>query len=112
MLLVAAVLKLVQTQRRQMLQERARLQTDWLAESGCDRAAAQLRANPDYAGETWSIAPADMGGSDSGGVIIQVEPVDNQPKSRLIRVEALFPADSQPSVKRTRQATIVLFQES
>jgi Tfp pilus assembly protein PilX len=112
MMLVAALLRLVETQRRQLRHEQAGLQAGWLAESGCDRAAARLSANPDYTGETWSIAPAELNGADPATVVITVQRIDNEPTSRWIRVEALFPADSQPSIRRTRQATIVLFQES
>jgi Tfp pilus assembly protein PilX len=32
-------------------------QAIWLAESGLERAAAQLRKNPDYRGETWTVPP-------------------------------------------------------
>jgi hypothetical protein len=117
MMLVAAVLKLVESQRRQMRMEQAGLQAEWLAESGCHRAAAQLAADRNYRGETWSIAPADLagtgpGGADAGSVEIKVRPVDGEPKSRVIQVEAVFPADSEPSARRTRRATIILFEES
>lgn len=112
MMLLAALLRLVETGRRQMRQEEAGQQALWLAESGCDRAAARLSANPDYTGETWSITPEELSGADPAAVVITVQRIDNDPKSRLIHVEALFPADSQPSIRRTRQATIVLFQES
>src|SRR5580704_14652573 len=43
-----------------------RLQADWLAESGLDRAAARLAANRGYRGEDWTIAPAELSSADGG----------------------------------------------
>ncbi len=110
--LVGTVLTLVQSQRRQMAHEQSRLQAEWLAESGLERAASKLRANSAYVRETWSIATGELGGADSGEVTIRVESVENQPHHRIVHVEAVYPAGSTQPVRRTRQATIVLFQES
>jgi Tfp pilus assembly protein PilX len=110
--LVGTVLTLVQTQRRQVTQEQSRLQAEWLAESGLERAAAKLQADSTYANETWSIAAGELGGAEPGEVTIRVERLENQPDQRIVHVEAVYPAGSTPAVRRTRQTTIVLFQES
>ena len=36
-------------------------QARWLVESGVERAAAKLAADPAYAGETWNIPAAELG---------------------------------------------------
>lgn len=110
--LVGAVLTLVRTQHRQMAQEQLRLQAEWLAESGLERAVSKLHADATYERETWSIAAGELGGVDAGAVTIRVEPVENHPQQRIVHVEAVYPAGSTQAVRRTRQTTIVLFQES
>jgi Tfp pilus assembly protein PilX len=110
--LVGAVLTLVRSQHRQMVQEQLRLQAEWLAESGLERAVSQLHADSTYTHETWSIAAGELGGGDAGAVTIRIEPVENQPQHRIVHVEAVYPTGSTQAVRRTRQTTIVLFQES
>lgn len=53
---------------------RDRVQTMWLAESGIDRAAAQLRRDADYMGETWKIVADDLDGRRAAVVEISIEP--------------------------------------
>lgn len=110
--LVGGVLLLAQSQHRQMTQHQFRLQAEWLAQSGLERAAARLRVDPGYAGEIWSLPAASLGGSDTGQVTIRANPVKDDDARRTILVEAVFPAGSPQPVKRTRQTTLVLFQES
>src|SRR4051812_23678064 len=57
-------------QRRQLRMEERKLQAEWLAESGLERAAARLAEDPAYRGETRKILAADLGGPWSGTVII------------------------------------------
>jgi Tfp pilus assembly protein PilX len=109
--LIGTVLRQVQLQRRQIAQHDRRLQAEWLAESGLERAAARLRADPAYSGETWVVPPSDLGGTDPGEVIVHVESTA-QMNSRNIRVEAAYPAQSTERVRRTKQATLVLIEES
>jgi Tfp pilus assembly protein PilX len=54
--LIAAMLRVSLSHRRLVRDQERRLQAEWLAESGVRRALARLAANPDYPGETWSIA--------------------------------------------------------
>lgn len=110
--LVGTVLTLVQAQRRQMTQEQICLQTDWLAESGLERAVARLKADAAYTGETWSVTADELGGAEAGEVMIDIRPVENHPDQRIVHVEAIYPAGAKQAVRRTRQTTVVLFQES
>jgi type II secretory pathway component PulK len=69
-----------------------RLQADWLAEAGLDRAAARLAVDHNYSGETWTIAPAELSSADGGRVEIHVAATG---ASRRISVAADYPADPQ-----------------
>ncbi|MCC6125244.1 MAG: hypothetical protein IT426_09800 [Pirellulales bacterium] len=69
------------------------VQARWLAESGVERAAAKLAADAAYAGETWTVSAAELGGQEGGAVRIEVKLVAGEEKRRTIRVEADFPED-------------------
>lgn len=114
--LVGVLLNLARTQRRQMSQHQMRLQADWIAESAFERAAARLRDDPAYAGETWSISAEDLGVADSDGAggeaVIRIEVPVQQPLHRIVHVEAVYPREQTLRVRRNRQTTIILSQES
>jgi Tfp pilus assembly protein PilV len=69
------------------------VQAQWLAESGGERAAAKLAADAAYAGETWALPAAELGGQDGGVVRIQVKPIAGEEKRREVKIEADFPDD-------------------
>lgn len=75
------------------LQAEQRLQADWLAESGLERAAARLAADAGYSGEVWNVAAADLGGRDAARVEIHVAAVADRAAARRITVVADYPAD-------------------
>ncbi len=83
--------------------EQCRLQAGWILESGVDRAAAQLAADGDYAGEIWSLPPEEVGGRYDGEVRIHVESVEGQPSWRQVRVVADYPVDVPRRVRHTRE---------
>jgi hypothetical protein len=89
-----ALLRIGAAERQRMTGEERRLQAEWLVESGLERAAARLAAGGDYAGETWDLAPGDLGRSHPARVTIRVEPVANTPERRLVRVQADYPRDA------------------
>jgi hypothetical protein len=79
-----------------------RLQAQWLAEAGIERAVARLAQDPRYSGETWTLPPEDHaapGAAADGGVVrIVIAPAADQaaaapPGRRLVRVEARYPND-------------------
>jgi hypothetical protein len=93
-----------------------RSQCQWLVESGMDRAAARLAADPKYAGETWKIpAPAITGrgdqgpaGSGAGGASVKIEitaPAGPAGR-RMVRVQADWPEDPSLRVRQTKEAAI------
>jgi Tfp pilus assembly protein PilX len=79
---------------RQLRQQQNALQAQWLAESALARAAAQLRANPAYAGETWQVELAAADNQPAAGSAeIKLEPVPDQRQMLRINVLASFPGD-------------------
>ncbi len=91
--------------RRLAADEERRLQADWLAESGLERAAVRLAADPSYAGETWAIGPEVLGGRYPGEVVIAVA-VDGDGQGRRVRVAARYPSDAVRAAQRTKQRVI------
>jgi Tfp pilus assembly protein PilV len=105
LILSAGRIALVSHQATQTAQWKT--QSRWLVESGMERAAAKLAADPAYAGETWNIPAAELGTEDNGVVRIEVKPVDGQPSRRAVRIEADFPDDP---VHRTRQEKEIVIE--
>lgn len=79
-----------------------------LAESALNRAAAKLSADADYSGEIWKISAEDLGGEDAGIVRIEVKPLPDQAKQRLVHIEADYPDDPQYRVRCIKEITIEL----
>ena len=79
------------------------LQAQWLAESGLERATAQLAADADYSGETWNIPAENLGAADAGTVKIEVAPAQANGKGRLVKVEATFPDDPIDRVQYSKE---------
>lgn len=102
----AGLLKLVRTQQATIRGEERRLQADWLAESGLERAGARLAADPDYRGETWDLRAVDLGGDDPGRVTIAVAPQPDDPRRRLVTVQADYPTD--PGRRARSQKQLVM----
>jgi Tfp pilus assembly protein PilX len=111
-MILASLLKMALLHERQLGYEQARLQAAWLADSGLDRAAIRLAGKPDYAGETWNIAAAQLGGPEGAVVVIRVQKDETRNERRAIVVEAVYPAQGPHQARLTRQATIILSKES
>lgn len=82
--------------------QRHRMQCEWLAEAGVERAVARLAAEPDFAGETWHIAPEQLDGRHAAVVRTAVEPDPERPGERIINVQADFPDDPHRRVRHAR----------
>jgi type II secretory pathway component PulK len=94
-------------------------QCRWLAESGLERAAARLAADPNYSGEVWKIPARAITGQSNetkqgagGAVRIEVTALADQPNRRLVRVQADWPDDPQWRARHTKQATVELGAET
>ena len=93
-----------------------RAQSRWLAESGLERAAARLAADPKYTGEVWKIPPGVVTGrpdeTQAGGTVrIEVTAPPGQPAQRVVRVQADWPDDPALRARHTKHAVIELTQE-
>ncbi len=77
-----------------------RLQAEWLAEAGLQRAIARLATDPKYQGETWNLEPRDLDAPDGASVTITVE---SDPTNRTIRARADYPRDPPRRARCTRE---------
>jgi len=111
LLLGAMLVRLAVAERGQQRVDERRWQAEWLAESGLERAWAKLAADRDYAGETWALAPEDLGGPWGGRVRIEVERIPDHPDRRRIKAKADYPADATLRARRSKQLTIELGPE-
>ncbi len=112
MMITGVLLQLVRTERLQSQGEERRLQAEWLAEAGLERASARLARNRQYKGETWDIAAEDLGGRDAGLVTIVVETPKNEPTHRLVTVEADYPVEPERRARQRRSLAIELGPET
>jgi len=95
-------------QRREAETQLWTAQAQWIAEAAVERAAARLTADAKYAGETWAIPAAEMGGKQGAQARIHVEHLAGRPDSRLVRVEADYPDDPVHRSRWTKQIAIDL----
>jgi hypothetical protein len=117
-LVSGAVLKVGLAQRESLRVEERRLQAEWLAQSGIERALARLDRERDYTGETWSIAASELGldershaGPDresaAAVVLIAVERVPGDPGRRRVSARADYLRN--PS-RRSRHSQEIMVQ--
>lgn len=99
-LVFSALLNRVHHNHTLLRAERRALQSEWLVQSGFERASLQLLDDPDYSGETWLIPASDLGGSASARVQVSVEPLADHPDLRRVRVRADYPDDRWTRVRR------------
>ncbi|MGO9465365.1 MAG: hypothetical protein ACLQIB_08390 [Isosphaeraceae bacterium] len=121
-LIGAALLKVGLAQRHQVRSQEQRLQAEWLAESGLDRALGRLAADRNYPGEEWPIhaqdlavptgsAPSQSSGSPpqaAAMITITVERVRENGNRRRVRVQADYPLDPPARSRQTKQILIDL----
>lgn len=92
--------------RAQRLQEH-RLQAEWIAQSALGRAAAQLRLNRKYKGETWQLSSTDLSGRGAARVTIGVNATSEQSRFRL-DVRATYPTDGSLPAAYSKTLTLDL----
>jgi type II secretory pathway component PulK len=103
-----ALVKTALAQRRTAIREQQRQQSIWLAESALDRAAAKLSHDPKYAGDTWTISAADLGGREEASVVIKITGETDGKNLRMVTVTADYPAESPQRSRTTKTITIDL----
>jgi Tfp pilus assembly protein PilV len=92
--------------RRALRTELWRVQAQWLAESGLERAAWRLAADPQYTGEVWKLPAEQLDGTAAAAVRIEVETVSDQPNRRLVRAQADYPDDPHDRARQTKEAVV------
>ena len=103
-----AIAKTAATCRRLGEVQTWQAQAAWLAESAVERAAARLAADAGYAGETWALSPAELGGADGAVVAISVEPIPEKPGRRAVRCRADYPNHPHHRCREVRQVVVQL----
>jgi Tfp pilus assembly protein PilV len=113
-----ALLKIGVAHRDFVRGQERKLQAEWLAQSGIERALARLAAQPDYSGETWKLAPRDLNLSEpdstSNGPAALVHIVVERPENagtaggRLIKVQADYPPDAPRRARHSMQILVEL----
>ena len=105
-LLLIALLKQTLHARRQLRIERNARQTEWLVQAGVERAAFRLAESAEYNGEQWELAADAIVGAAPGTVEISVN--REQPGKVRVQIVAEYPAQSEFSIRRTREFLINL----
>ena len=105
------LMRQVANRRSTYREEERRMQAEWLAESGLARASARLDADRHYKGETWEIPAGELGGLDAV-VRITVEPVNDWPARRRVRVESDYPRGDVPRARMSKTLTFELKPET
>lgn len=95
MTMFGALLQMAHASRQQVRRDVLRSQARWLAESGASRAAAALRNDARYTGETWNVPASDLGGHQGARVTIVVR----NEAGRAIDVVAEYPVDDPSPVR-------------
>ncbi len=112
-LVSGAVLKIGLAQRELAHAQERRLQAEWLAESGAQRALARLAVDSTYTGETWTVSTDDLGQNEksaesAGNVAIAVDSVAADSGRRRVRITADYPRDPPLRARNTREFMIDL----
>jgi type II secretory pathway pseudopilin PulG len=97
-----------QAQRGQVEAEERRLQAEWLAEAGLERASARLAESPEYNGEIWELSPQDLSGRWPAQVLIEVSKVAGNPGRRQVRVRADYPLQESLRARQSKQTIVEL----
>jgi Tfp pilus assembly protein PilX len=123
--LALSVVQLAAAQRQALQTHYQRAQAAWLAESALERAAARLAADAAYHGETWRPAADELGGGQTGVVVIKVDAAKgtvpfspamrawraenrDSPPSVLISVAAVYPDHPHFRARTTKELIVVL----
>jgi len=102
--LTISLVQIVVLQRGQVERDEWQLQAEWLAESGVDRAAAQVDANATYNGEEWLPQPPGAT-APLGRVWIAIDRADDVGELR-VTVVADVPHDAEERA-RVRKTTVM-----
>lgn len=112
MTIVLGVVQISLRQRRQLRQDLQMEQTKWLMDAGIGQAIARLKAQPDYDGETMSVAPAIKKYANAT-IEISVNRIDQPTDQVRVRITAqLGEPSEQIALTRRSQEVVVKVDET
>jgi len=103
-----SLLRLAIAQEDAIQTDARQLQASWLAESAVDRAAAGLRADDAYRGETWNPPAQMLCGANGAAIDIKIETVPGRPELRRIDVRVDYPSQTEFRSRRSKSVMITL----
>ena len=103
-----SLLRLAMAQEDAIQADARQLQASWLAESAVDRAAARLRADEGYRGETWNPPAQLLSGPDDAAIEIKIETVPGRPELRRIDVLVDYPAGTDFRSRQRKSVMVTL----
>jgi hypothetical protein len=95
-----SLIKATVLQKKRVSLTNVSAQAEWLAQSGLDRAIAQLAESAEYAGEEWKISNDQLGGKHSAIVDLTVKAISDTQKQ--ITARARYPVESEQRALITR----------
>ena len=105
-MLGAALLRTVSQSKQQLQREVLHTQAVWLADSGAARAVSQLRAAPDYIGETWAVPAEQLFAGRTASVRIALSPEPDHPDRTVIAATAEYPQGSPTAIRITKRIIV------
>lgn len=106
MLLGATLINGVLLNYRRTRSAEQQVQALWLADSGVQRARYMLEESPEYRGEVWKVAAADLGGSAAAVVTIEIVRDEEDQTKQTIVIEAVYPNDGQHRAVEHRELIV------
>ena len=103
-----SLLRLALAQEDAIQNDARQLQASWLAESAVDRAAARLRADDAYQGETWNLPAQLLFDADDAAIEIKILAVTGRPELRRIDVQVDYPANAEFRSRQSKSVMITL----
>jgi len=103
-----SLLRLALAQEDAIRTDTRQLQASWLAESAVDRAAARLRADDAYQGETWILPAQLLFDAGDAAIDIKILAVAGRPQLRRIEVQVDYPANAEFRSRQSKSVMITL----
>lgn len=104
-MLIASLLRTSSMSHRQLLRDEFRIQANWLADAGCERALVRLQNQPDFTEETWNVPAEQLGLERTAVVRLKVTADTANPSQRIVSVVAEYPHGNPDLVRIEREMT-------
>jgi type II secretory pathway pseudopilin PulG len=107
-LLLGMLLKSCRVEQRLQRRHQLRAQAEELLQSALERAAAQVRRDPQFKGEQWQVPAAELRGHDDALVQIDVLAVEDRPQRRRVSVVVDYPQTLERRIRQRGEAFLDL----